>query len=98
MPMRPCLTCGEISPASRCPKHTGAGGAGWSGGRDRAALHRFRAAVLAEAGGRCQGVDAGKRCPATTGLQAHHTGPTDDPRTGLALCRRHHRARDQFAR
>lgn len=21
MPMRPCLTCGRLSPASRCPKH-----------------------------------------------------------------------------
>jgi hypothetical protein len=67
----------------------------WSAARNRAAQARFRTAVLAAAGGCCQ--YAG--CPVTTELQAHHTqAGNDDPTTGLALCRVHHRMADPHAR
>jgi hypothetical protein len=67
----------------------------WSAGRNRAAQARFRTAVLAAAGGCCQYTG----CPVTTGLQAHHTqAGNDDPETGLALCRLHHRMVDPHAR
>lgn len=99
MPLRPCLTCGKLSSSSRCPTHTGNGGAGWAGGRDRAAQHRFRTAVLAAAGHQCQHLDEDRnRCPIRSPLEAHHTSGSEDPSTGLALCPKHHRARDQFAR
>jgi hypothetical protein len=80
----------------------------WTARRDRATQARFRTAVLARAGGRCQYVeplDHGLdpvfhlRCSATTDLQAHHSVPgDDDPATGIALCRTHHRAVDPYAR
>lgn len=78
-------------------------GTGWGKGHERGTQARFRAAVLANAGHRCQHVESrGEelwRCPVTTGLQAHHTEPgNDDPSTGLALCRDHHRKVDPHAR
>lgn len=75
----------------------------WSPGRDRATQHRFREAVLRLAGQRCQYVylEGGYeyRCTETSGLQAHHRDPgNNDPNTGLALCRPHHKALDPHAR
>jgi len=73
-------------------------------GRDSSARgeqHRFRTAVLAAAGNRCQYVDPdGNRCPATTGLHAAHLhayagGGSWDPTNGVCLCTRHHAALDR---
>lgn len=67
----------------------------WSPNRDRATQARFRRHVLANAGHCCQH----QGCAVTTGLQAHHTqAGNNDPDTGLALCRVHHRAIDPYAR
>jgi hypothetical protein len=67
----------------------------WSPNRDRAAQARFRRYVLANAGYCCQY----QGCAVITGLQAHHTqAGNDDPQTGLALCRAHHRLVDLYAR
>jgi hypothetical protein len=67
----------------------------WTTNRNRATQARFRAAVLNTAHGCCQY----QGCAVTTGLQAHHTQPgNDDPETGLALCRAHHRMIDPHAR
>jgi hypothetical protein len=72
----------------------------WSPWRDRQAQARFRKAVLAKAGNRCEHVnDDGQRCLAVGAkqLQAHHDGPmsTYDPAEGRALCREHHHIADQ---
>lgn len=97
MPLRPCLTCGALSPESRCPTHTGNGG--WQGNRDVGTQYHFRKAVLAKDGNRCAYSINGFRCPNTTNLQAHHTEPgNNDPATGLTLCRAHHRLVDKKAR
>jgi hypothetical protein len=67
----------------------------WSPNRDRAAQARFRRYVLANAGYCCQY----QGCAVITGLQAHHTQQgNDDPQTGVALCRAHHRLVDPYAR
>lgn len=71
----------------------------WSANRDRQTQAAFRAAVLANADGQCEGVDDGERCPITAPLQAHHTQEgNDDPATGRALCARHHKLEDPHAR
>lgn len=81
------------------PRIAPTGNTGWNGKRDRATQARFRRQVLAAAGDRCQYVQDGVRCAATHELQAHHTEPgNDDPVTGVALCRLHHRAVDCHAR
>lgn len=70
-----------------------------STGGARGAQARFRRQVLAAAGGRCQYIEHGERCTTSVGLQAHHLeAGNDDPVTGVALCRRHHRAVDPHAR
>jgi predicted restriction endonuclease len=98
-----CLGCGiSVIGARRCPKcappeRNPAGH--WSLNRNRLAQARFRRAVLARFEGQCAAVVDGERCPVTTDLQAHHTKPgNDDPGTGVALCRIHHRMLDSFAR
>jgi len=97
MTLRPCLTCGALSPGSRCPSHNS--GTSWNGTRDRAAQQRFRDALLERAGHQCEYVVAGQRCPVTRDLQAHHTQPGNpDPSLGRLLCRTHHRAVDRHAR
>ncbi len=97
MPSRPCLTCGALSSGSYCPSHEperpsrqtpGRGGGG--------AAARFRHAVLARAGHRCEVAISGVRCTATIGLETHHVvalvdGGGNDPDNGRAVCRRHHR-------
>ena len=72
--------------------------------RNRAAQAKFRAAVLDAAGSppQCAFIgDYGIRCNVTgaTNLVAHHCEPGNpDPATGLALCNKHHRAIDRWAR
>ena len=63
--------------------------------RTSAQQTKFRRAVLACAGGRCQWVEDGRRCEARTGLTAHHlvalvAGGIQDPSNGVLLCRPHH--------
>lgn len=71
----------------------------WSKGRDRGNQRKFRDAVLKQAGHRCQFVQGGVRCAVLRPLFAHHTEPgNDDPATGVALCREHHRQLDRNAR
>jgi predicted restriction endonuclease len=73
----------------------------WTARRDRATQARFATRVLHNAGHQCQFIHGigGHRCLATTDLQAHHTIPgNDDPNTGVALCRLHHRTVDNHAR
>lgn len=97
--LKPCLDCGALSDQSRCRRHRGDTGRGRA--RSRSAQAKFRRVVLARAGVRCQGVDAGERC-AVIGphnLHAHHTEPgNNDPATGLALCERHDLMIDPRAR
>ncbi len=100
-----CLDCGAISTRPRCPAHRATGGH-WSAGRDRATQAKFRAAVLARAGYRCEHVTpAGTRCTVTgaSNLIAHHraglaAGGTSTAANGAALCGFHHRAVDARAR
>lgn len=81
------------------PRIAPTGNTSWNGRRDRAAQARFRRQVLNGASWRCQYVEYGLRCAATTDLQAHHTqAGNDDPATGIALCRLHHRTVDPYAR
>lgn len=92
--LRPCLECGNLSHASRCPTHSMQGNTSWNSQRDRATQAAFRRRVLEAADHQCQAVEDGQRCTATTELQAHHI----DEHTGVALCRPHHRAIDSHAR
>lgn len=93
--LRPCLQCGVLSNTSRCPRHGGAS-RNTPGRRGGSTSTRYRAAVLAAAGCRCQFInDQGARCTATIGLEAHHQvglrqGGSNDPAGGIALCRKHH--------
>jgi hypothetical protein len=100
MPRRPCLQCGALTTGTYCPVCNPRSAAGhWTANRDRATQARFRRLVLQAAGGRCQYVANGRRCTTTNGLQAHHTQPgNDNPATGIALCRPHHRTIDKHAR
>lgn len=96
MPQVPCITCGVLVPTgtSYCPRHvpdriTPGRGSG-------STATKFRTAVLAKAGYRCEVVVDGVRCTATLHLEAHHVtglreGGTNDPANGRAVCRRHHR-------
>lgn len=97
MPWTPCLTCGALTRASYCPSHEPKRASRQTAGRGGgAAADRFRQAVVAKAGHRCEVFIDGVRCTATTGLEAHHVVPlvdggSNDPATGRALCRKHHR-------
>lgn len=83
MPVRPCLQCGALSPASYCPRHTPdrgnnpKRGNGWQ-------RTKWRTAVLAVTNGACA------RCGSRDRVQAHHLralahgGAGDGP--GFALC------------
>jgi predicted restriction endonuclease len=96
-----CLDCGRPSDQKRCEVHRAVNGSpsSWGKTRSRTAQARFRRAVLELAGGRCQYMRNGVRCPATEGLQAQHQQRgSDDPATGMALCRDHYKALDRCAR
>lgn len=96
--LRPCVRCGVlVRGGSYCPRHppkrrnrqTPRRGGG-------AAARRFRAAVLAKAGHRCEATIDGVRCEETEYLEAHHLrnvrdGGTNEAANGVALCRKHHR-------
>jgi 5-methylcytosine-specific restriction endonuclease McrA len=92
VPLRPCLTCGELSRGSYCERHTPPPWRGYrSPGRgSRTDAQRFRTAVLAKTGGRCA------ICGSTDRVVAHHViglaeGGSNDPEAnGLALCEAHH--------
>ena len=80
--------CRAHVPVSRTAKARG-------NGTDRS---RFRRAVLAAAGNRCQAVTDGRRCHITDAskLEADHLraladGGGNDPSNGVALCTFHHR-------
>jgi len=71
-PTRPGFVSSRDSSAPvATPPETDLGGARWG---TRAS--KFRAAVLARAGGRCQAVVDGAGCTATARLEAHHVAPT----------------------
>jgi hypothetical protein len=103
--LRPCLTCGRLTPNSYCPAHAPVRK---TPGRSSRPQDRFREAVLARAGNQCQWIEDGVRCPETRDLEAHHLEafrdqPTMDPTAGVCLCRAHHheverRAADELAR
>lgn len=98
--LRPCLTCNAMftGSGSRCPAHSS--GTSWNGSRDRQAQAHFRDRVLDIANHQCQWrLKDGEPCGIVRPLEAHHTEPgNDDPATGLALCRFHHRLVDSKAR
>lgn len=103
--LRSCPSCrrqtGARWPCEHCGYHPAKKGRSWSPGRDRSAQARFRRALVARAGERCEWVDpeTGRRCDETEGLQAHHLDPgNDDPRRGALLCREHHKKVDPYAR
>lgn len=104
MPWRPCLRCSELTrTGSYCPACAPTRSSatrqtpGRGGGAEASA---FRAAVVRQAGGRCEAVSDGARCEVTEPrlLEAHHLrglrdGGTDDAaENGVCLCRRHRRA------
>lgn len=95
MPSRPCLHCGRlVDRGSYCARHEPRRERNTPGRTGAAA---FRAAVISQAGLRCQWVSVeGVRCSTTAGLEAHHrvplaAGGSNQPENGLSLCRRHHR-------
>lgn len=105
MPAKACPRCGAIvrdQGETYCPQHKRDPQAHWSKGRDRGAQKRFRAAVVELFGGQCGAMDGSTRCPVTLAdesMQAHHKQPgNDDPRTGVLLCRLHHKQVDSHAR
>lgn len=103
--MRSSCWCGRIEP---CPEHTRHRNAHWSTNRDRRLQARLRRALLVRAGGRCEWVEDGRRCSATTDLRAAHRVPlrhfdAGDPRAydiqnGRLLCREHDLLTDPLAR
>ncbi len=103
---RRCLSCHRLVELKDYDQHValhrkqGATGTSWNGKRDRTAQARFRKQILALSGEQCTAlVNGGRRCPATTQLQAHHREPgNDDPTTGALLCPVHHRQADRWAR
>jgi len=87
---RPCLTCGALSPASYCPKHTPSRFNPARGSGGKAAT--FRRRTLATTGGLCA------RCGSDDRVQAHHRIPVaQDPGqvSGTPLCHRCHRAAER---
>src|SRR4051812_4022321 len=106
MPVRPCLKCGAFAPAgaSYCPRHADLARGStnrWNADRGTTAEQRvWRAAVLANAGIRCQAYEGFKRCPVrgTDRIEAHHVIPVRERpdlalvvTNGVAVCRAHHR-------
>ena len=100
-----CITCGATigRGKSYCPAHLPVSRTAKArgNGTDRA---RFRRAVLAAAGNRCQAATDGRRCHITDAsqLEAHHLralrdGGTNDPANGVALCTFHHRLLTRMA-
>lgn len=98
MPSRPCLTCGAlVTSGSYCQRHEPRRASRQTPGRGGgSAAARFRSAVLAKAGNRCEWISGDDvRCTMTLHLEAHHVlplagGGTNHPANGVALCRRHH--------
>jgi len=87
--VRPCIVCGALTRASRCPAHT------LRNGSSRA-WRELRAYVLARDGRRCTAVEGGQRCPVTAGLEVDHVVALADGGSNRAanlttLCREHHR-------
>jgi hypothetical protein len=91
-----CISCGRYcakgaSRCHRCERLKPSRGTG-------AARERFRREVMARAGGRCECVEHGVRCPVTdpAQLEAHHVravidgGGNDAARNGVLVCREHH--------
>lgn len=102
VPSNVCPTCRELVPQAgyraHRQQHDRQRGS-WSKGRDHKTQDRFRRAVLANAGYRCQPTEDGQRCSVTRPLQAHHLEPgNDNPAAGVALCQLHHRQMDRHAR
>jgi hypothetical protein len=100
MPLRPCLQCGTLTTGSYCPRHQPVRS---TPGRSARPQQRFRAQVIAAAGGQCQWVEDGKRCPETEQLHAHHLtpfrqAPNYDVRASVALCLHHHRLAEERLR
>jgi hypothetical protein len=92
MPVRPCIVCSVLCHATYCarcqPVRT-------TPGRGSSRQAAFRAEVLKRAGGRCQAIELGERCPITHALEAHHLvlyrdSGSMDPADGVALCKAHH--------
>jgi 5-methylcytosine-specific restriction endonuclease McrA len=87
--VRPCIVCGALTRASRCPAHT------LRNGSSRA-WRDVRAYVLARDGRRCTAVEEGRRCPVTAGLEVDHEVALADGGLNRAanlttLCQEHHR-------
>ena len=103
MPARPCLKCGSLIPAemgSYCPRHLPSWPSRHTPGRKSAEQRRFREAVLAKAGHRCEAIVGGERCIEVMALHAHHLRPlqrggSNDPGNGAALCPEHHRVAER---
>lgn len=104
-----CTRCGKPTHSlnKRCARHGGSDvvgtHTGYSRERDRAAQQRFRDALLARAGGRCERVVRGRRCPETQDLRACHIvalaeGGSYDADNGELLCGAHDRQSDPRAR
>lgn len=97
-----CTICGAPSSSRRCAVHGGSH-TGYSPDRDRSAQARFREALMARAGGRCEEHDGVERCTATTDLRACHLVPLSeggdyDIANGKLRCAPHDRATDSRAR
>ena len=102
---RPCLgdNCGVLIESGSYCRRCSSARERTTPGRSSSGQARFRAAVLARAGGRCEVVVDGVRCTTTLGVQAHHVVPKreggrDDLANGVALCRRHHALVEAAAR
>ena len=94
---RPCLKCGALSEALRCPKHYRSATCDAPAGRPRAPRSPSGAPKsLAASGHRCRwvqdGDSAARRAPASPRTTSHgsSTPPPWTPRDGIALCGPHH--------
>lgn len=88
MPVRPCLTCGNLSEQSFCRLHRKAAARG-----STRSWRRIREAVLRRDGYRCTAKRNGQRCIEGSRLEVHHIdgNPANNALENLeTLCARHH--------
>jgi hypothetical protein len=79
MPLRPCATvgCPKLVVRGHCRPHQRARDAAKNARVERRVYddprwEDARKRAIARAGGRCQGIVRGRRCPTRTGLHGHH--------------------------
>ena len=94
MPVKPCITCGELGAGSYCRRHQPSRVSPGRGGG--ATIRAYRKKALARDGHRCRALlPTGERCPVTVGLEVHHLvaladGGSHALQNLVTLCQPHH--------